>query len=137
MIPRRALLAFALASLADCRDRDQRCATCGMKIDPASPWRAELVTASGPVAFDTPRCALLAWRSGRVAASALRVQEFYDRAWRDAADLRFALGGDVVGPMGADLVPVDPAHVTKFLSDHHAARALTLSEVTPDVLASM
>jgi nitrous oxide reductase accessory protein NosL len=139
MIRRRAFLAsaFALAVAACRRDGEKRCATCGMKMDPASPWRAELITAGGPVAFDSPRCAFLAWRGGRVSATALRVQDFYDRAWKDGAEVRFVVGSDVVGPMGSDLVPVDPARVAKFLVDHRAPRALTVDEVTAAVLATL
>jgi len=65
------------------------------------------------------------------------VADFYDQRWQSADSLRFVIGSDVVGPMGADLVPVDPARVAKFMSDHHGARALALAEITPDVLSSL
>jgi hypothetical protein len=39
--------------------------------------------------------------------------------------------------MGPDLVPVDPARVSKFIQDHAADRALRLDEITPEVLASV
>jgi hypothetical protein len=137
MIPRRAFLVGTVA-LAACRPGAQaRCGTCGMKIDFESPWRAELLGPSPTVEFDSPRCALLAWRNRRVVAKQLLVQEFYDRAWRDGAEVRFVWGSDVVGPMGADFVPVDPTRVGKFLTDHHASRALALSEITSDVLAEL
>ena len=81
-----------------------------MRIDPTSAWRAELVSADGTLtAFDTPRCALLSWRSGKTPAKSLRVVEYYERTARDGNDVRFLIGGDVVGPMGPDLVPVDPS----------------------------
>ena len=106
-----------------------------MRIDPASQWRAELVSADGTITtFDTPRCALQSWRSGKTPAKSLRVQDYYDRQLRDGNDVRFVVGGDVVGPMGPDLVPVDPARVSKFIQDHGAERALRLEEVTPEVL---
>ncbi len=108
-----------------------------MRIDPKSTWRADLVTAGGAVHFDTPRCALLAWRGGKTAATSLLVADFYDQRWQSADALRFVIGSDVVGPMGADLVPVDPARLAKFMSDHHGARALALAEVTPEVLSSL
>jgi copper chaperone NosL len=118
--------------------KDPRCKNCGMRIDPASQWRAELVAADGTVTtFDTPRCALQSWRSGKTPARSLRVQDYYDRQSRDGNDVRFVIGGDVVGPMGPDLVPVDPERVTKFIQDHAADRALRLDEVTPAVLASI
>jgi nitrous oxide reductase accessory protein NosL len=132
---------LAVAVSASCKSKsgpqtDLRCKHCGMKIDQTSPWRAELVAVEGTtIAFDTPRCALTSWRSGKSQAARLRVQEYYERRWRDADELRFVIGGDVVGPMGPDLVPVDPARATKFIQDHSADRALRLDEITMDVLS--
>jgi hypothetical protein len=109
-----------------------------MKIDPSSPWRADLVRDDGVhVHFDSPRCALLAWRTGRVPAQAVSLQEFYDRAWRSGTELRFAIGSDVVGPMGADVVPVDPSRADKFAADHHAARVVGLEDLTSPVLQAL
>ncbi len=108
-----------------------------MKIDPSSAWRADLVDHGEAVHFDTPRCALLAWRSGKTPAQSLRVQEFYDRAWRDGSELRFATGSDVIGPMGADLVPVDPSRVAKFRADHAARDALSLDAITTATLETI
>jgi copper chaperone NosL len=139
MARREALAVLAsLASSAQvaCSREGSRCAYCGMKVDPASPWRADLIRADGShVGFDTPRCALLAWRTGRVPAVAISVQEFYDRAWRNGQELRFALGSDVMGPMGAELVPVDPSRAQKFASDHHATRVVVLDDLTAALLA--
>ena len=143
---RHALLAIAfscvalLASLAPvaCSRRDERCAYCGMKLDPSSPWRADLVRGDGVhVHFDTPRCALLAWRTGRFPATGIELQEFYGRAWRNGEELRFALGSDVVGPMGTDAVPVDPAREEKFASDHHAAKVVALADLTVALLQAL
>ena len=50
---------------------------------------------------------------------------------RDGSEVRFVIGGDVVGPMGPDLVPVDPPRSSKFIQDHGADRALELEEITP------
>ena len=109
-----------------------------MKIDPSSPWRAALVQdGEQRVEFDTPRCALLAWRTGRVPAVSASFQEFYGREWRDGGQLRFALGSDVVGPMGPDAIPLDPALAAKFSTDHHAQRVLALGELTADVLGTL
>lgn len=130
---------IALLSAAGCRAKpDPRCKHCGMKIDPASQWRTELVADDGKVtSFDAPRCALQSWRSGATPAKSVRVQEYYDRQTRDGADLRFIVGGDVIGPMGPDLVPVDPARASKFIQDHAADHALKLDEVTTQVLAGV
>lgn len=132
-----ALSLFALTGASACK-KEPRCKNCGMRIDPTSQWRAELVTADGTTtSFDSPRCALQAWRSGKSQATSLRVQDYYDRQMRDGNDVRFVIGGDVVGPMGPDLVPVDLTRVPKFIQDHAGESALRLDEVTPAVLASV
>jgi hypothetical protein len=121
MILSRRTFLGALA-LAACGKGGERCATCGMKIDPASPFRAQL----GKRTFDSPRCALTAYRKQ---SGALRVQEFYSRTYVDGGDVRFVKGSDVLGPMGPDLLPVDPSRVDKFEHDHGGTRALALGEV--------
>jgi hypothetical protein len=139
MLGRRRALALAAAHTltAGCK-REVRCQHCGMKIDPASPWRAELVAPDGRrTPFDAPRCAFTVLRSGKAPGATLRVQEYYERQWRAADELRFAVGGDVLGPMGPDLVPIDPKWQTKFIQDHGADRTLKAEEVTPSVLAAL
>jgi hypothetical protein len=133
-----AITALALAPLSACKKGDARCKHCGMRIDPTSAWHAELVGADGTITtFDTPRCALTSWRSGTTPAKSIQVQEYYDRKTHDGSELRFVIGGDVVGPMGPDLVPVDPPRSSKFIQDHGADRALALAEITPQVLAAI
>jgi hypothetical protein len=133
-----AVTSVAVLGGASACKKETRCKNCGMRIDPTSPWRADLVAADGAVTtFDTPRCALQSWRSGKTPAKAVRVQDYYDRKERDGNDVRFVIGGDVVGPMGPDLVPVDAARVSKFIHDHAADRALRLDEVTPEVLGAI
>ncbi|MEO6420003.1 MAG: nitrous oxide reductase accessory protein NosL [Polyangiaceae bacterium] len=140
MLRRAFLLALALSPLA-CRakgsggDKSERCSFCGMKIDPASAWLTELVMTDGTkTTFDTPRCAMTAWRTRGVPAKSVRVQEFYERVWRDGTEVDFVIGSDVAGPMGADLVPVAPSKSAKFMVDHAAARAVKLDAITPDLL---
>ncbi len=53
------------------------------------------------------------------------------------AAVRFVVGSDVVGPMGPDLVPVDPARVESFRRDHHARSVLAFESVTEDVLRAL
>ena len=130
--------ALVLSTGSGCTKKEARCKHCGMRIDPTGAWHTELVGEDGKVsAFDTPRCALTSWRSGVTPAKTIRLQEYYDHQTRDGSELRFVIGGDVVGPMGPDLVPVDPLRSSKFIQDHTADRALKLEEITPEVLASV
>lgn len=115
--------------------RELRCKHCGMRIEPASPWRTDIVEADGTVtSYDAPRCALAVFTRDAGHGKSLRVQDYYDRQTLDAKDARFLLGGDVLGPMGPDLVPVDPSRASKFIQDHGAERALRLDEITPAIL---
>lgn len=127
-----ALGALGLAPALGCRPRgsEERCPHCGMLIDRSSPFRAEL----GGAGYDSPRCALASLRGGSSTPGALKVQEFYTRTWTSGADVRFIGGSDVEGPMAAELVPVAPDKVDKFMRDHHGQRAYRLEEVTPEVL---
>lgn len=108
-----------------------------MKLTADSPWLAELVQEDGTkLTYDTPRCAFTASLAGAAAGkkTKLRVQDYYDRKWRDGAEMRFVIGSSVLGPMGPDLVPIDAARAPKFLQDHQGEKALKLEEVTKAVL---
>lgn len=129
--------AFILGTTLLACKREERCKTCGMKIDRTSVWTAEIVTNDDrALVFDTPRCAIYAMRKDGVVAKSMRVREYYDAKgpMRDAKDLRFVKGGDVVGPMGPDFVPVEPSRVSKFIQDHGADRAYALDEISAEVL---
>lgn len=131
-----AVTVSSLALLGACaRKREEaRCGLCGMKIDPASPWRAELLMNDGTAKpFDTPRCALTSLRRG-AQAKGVRVQEFYDRTWLDGTAVEFVVGSDVLGPMGPDLVPVAKGRGEKFVRDHSAEKAVLLDAVTAPLL---
>lgn len=143
-LSRRAIFAFPLVllsasackkdpSAAPAASSAGRCSNCGMKLVSDSPWLAELVLDDGTkLTFDTPRCALAATLGGK--KGKLRVQDYYDRKWRDAGEMRFITGSAVLGPMGPDLVPVDVTRAPKFLQDHEGEKSLKLEEVTKSVL---
>jgi hypothetical protein len=105
-----------------------------MKIDPTSAFRAEVVDGGTTRTFDTPRCALSEWLAGEK-KGVVRVQDYYDRAWHDGAELRFVVGSDVIGPMGPEIVPVDAARVAKFKADHAGAADYAQADLTPSRLA--
>ena len=145
-ISRRAALRASVAGLsgllvgcttAPRASEGERCGFCGMKIDPASAWNTELTVAGKTLHFDSPKCALSQWRLKNLAVEASRFQEFYTRAPTDAGKLVFARGGDVVGPMGADLVPLDPPSAPRFLHDHGARDTLRLADITAELLRTI
>jgi hypothetical protein len=109
-----------------------------MPLDSRSAWNTQLVSANGTKAeFDSPRCALLAWRTGQVEAKDILVQDYYDRTWRSGRDVVFAASSDVSGPMGADLVPIDAARASQFAREHTSTRPLSLEQVTLPLLKEL
>ncbi len=124
------VLALAFLLLA-CGKVTERCSTCGMTIDPSTAFRAELIKDGKTSSFDTSVCALTAYKKD---GGAIFVQEFYSRKRVDGATVRFVKGSDVVGPMGADLVPVDASLVEKFEHDHGGTRTYALAEIDDGAL---
>jgi len=140
LVTRRTILRqLAIASLlAGCRQGKDRCAYCGMRISPTSAWRADLELTDGTTRhFDTPSCGLRAWRSGRFNAKSIRVIEYYERVWRDGNEVLFVVGSDVTGPMGPEVVPINPKLAQKFADDHTSGRPLSLQMITLELLADL
>ena len=133
--PRRVILAslVALGSFTlvnpGC-SRGPRCATCGMTVDPTSRWYAEVLAAGRAEGCATPKCALRRLLGPGAAGRSLRVNSYYrqQRVGDDA--VAFAVGSDILGPMGADLVPVELEFEAKFRAEHHATQMLRLSALT-------
>jgi hypothetical protein len=100
-----------------------------MKIDPASPWVSYVTIDGKEAAFDTPSCAIAAWRKAGARANLARFREYYSQELEPAQDLRFVRGSDVTGPMGPDLVPVRADTASRFARDHNGARPQTADEI--------
>lgn len=126
----RGVLLFigALLLVVGCR-RGQRCATCGMTIDPASAWVSYVIIGGKEEAFDTPSCAFTAWRKAGPRAGHGRFREYYSQELKPVEDLRFVKGSDVIGPMGPDLVPVAADTARRFARDHNGAPPQSVEEV--------
>jgi hypothetical protein len=137
-IDRRAALISLLASIplvtsAACK-REERCKRCGMVIDPSSRWLAELRDGGTTVArFDAPKCALFAVRSGKQ-KGVIHLHGYYTQKLAPVSDLVLATGSDVIGPMGADFVPVEPEHATRFKVEHSARLILKEADLSDDLV---
>jgi hypothetical protein len=114
------LVGASMLFVVACR-RGPRCGTCGMKIDPASTWVSYVTVGGKELAFDTPHCAVAAWRRAGDGAGGARFREYYSLEMKPADGLRFVEGSDVVGPMGPDLVPVATENAGRFARDHNGA----------------
>lgn len=113
------LLTLVLASA--CGDARPRCSACGMYADAAPRWAAGAENTQGEVVrFDAPRC--LFQQKARGGLREAWVTEYYSQARRDAANVTYVVGSDLIGPMGKDFVPVDAANVDRFVREHGGRR---------------
>lgn len=134
---RREMLSFlgaaaTSAAVAGCKRR-AGCARCGMALDAGSRWYVEIDAGGVVTGYDTPKCALSLWLKGG-SKGVVFARGYYRQQRLAGAELVFVEGSDVLGPMGQDLVPVEPDLVTKFMGDHKGSRAARLDELRgPDV----
>ena len=143
LTPSTLVLALVVAFAASCgraATPETRCGHCGMVVDAKSRWRAGLTTARGEErSFDTPKCLLRTLRSaaGRGARDAW-VLEYYGGQRQPVTSAFFVTGSDVLGPMGADLVPfADRAAAERFAEDHGNKAILAFSEIDAAVLDAL
>lgn len=137
---RRSWLALALVALvAACtRDERPRCAQCGMYADVAPRWAADATLESGEtLRFDTPKCLFgYTARPDAPRVRARRVTEYYSQRLVPVETVSFVAGADLVGPMGKDLVPVEPSRAAAFVHDH-GGRAFDFDDVGPSLLETL
>lgn len=107
-----------------------------MLLDPTSRWYVEVEEAGAVVGFDTPKCALTHTLDGHRGAT-VRLRSYYGQKQVTADEVRFAVGSDVLGPMGNDLIPIEPEHVEKFKRDHHPTAVLSLAELTAEIVKDL
>jgi copper chaperone NosL len=142
---------FALhytASAADVKPvtikKSDKCAVCGMFVSEYKNWAAEIVFRDGTYAvFDGPKDMFKYYlnlakynRSKKQSDIAgVFVTEYYTTKMMEAKGLFFVKGSDVMGPMGAELVPVaSMAKARTFMKDHGGKKILRFSEVTMEAL---
>jgi hypothetical protein len=105
-----------------------------MVLDPTSRWYTEIEGSGPTLGFDTPKCGLrhlLAHPGGKLFA-----RSYYRQQRLPDDQLVFAIGSDILGPMGQDLVPIEPDFATKFQAEHHATEVLPRGRLTPELVAA-
>lgn len=138
LLPLGLSLLFMLLGTACGEERPERerCPQCGMFVDLAPRWNAGLVDGSGsPRVFDSPKC-MMRWAAAESGSGSRDawVVEYYDQERRPMANVVLVMGSDVIGPMGADLVPVAPGEsAERFITDH-GGRVVAPGDVDADVL---
>jgi copper chaperone NosL len=145
------VFAFFLHSAASAADvkpvtikKSDKCAVCGMFVSEYKNWAAEIVFKDRTyAAFDGPKDMFKYYlnlpkynRSKKQSdISEILVTEYYTTRMMEAQGLFFVRGSDVMGPMGAELVPVASMEKARtFMKDHGGKEILRFSEITMEAL---
>jgi copper chaperone NosL len=145
------LFTFTLFSAAYANDvkpapvrNNDKCPVCGMFVAGYKAWVAEVVFKDGTyAAFDGPKDMFKYYlnlqkfnRSKKQSdIAAVFVTEYYSAKMMEAQGLFFVKGSDVMGPMGAELVPVASVEKAQtFMKDHGGKKILRFSDVTMEAL---
>jgi len=120
------------------------CPVCGMFVAKYPEWVATILFEDGSADYfdgakdffkyiaDMPKYA-----QGRTAEqiAAMGVTDYYGIERIDAHQALYAVGSDVLGPMGHELVPLlNEADAAEFMKDHKGKMLVGFAEVTPDLL---
>ena len=146
LVPRRARAEAAPIELPAPGPRDI-CPVCGMFVAKYPEWVATVLYADGHADHfdgakdffkylkDMPKYA-----NGRSAdaITGMGVTDYYSIARIAAQGALYAVGSDVLGPMGHELVPLaTEADAADYMADHKAKRLVTFDAVTPELLAAL
>jgi nitrous oxide reductase accessory protein NosL len=128
-------------------DAMSRCPVCGMMVAPHMDWLGQIVTVNGDALFFDGAKDLFKFildpdrmREAGVEAdtAAIFVTSYYDRQPIQARTALFVTGSDLLGPMGAELIPHPTREAAEeFLRDHDGSAVLRFDEVTKEVLSTL
>jgi len=147
------LLGLALAAVPTPATEPRRagprdvCPVCGMVVALHGDWIAQVVLEDGSALFfdgskDMFRYLLARerydpQRADRPVAGVF-VTTYYELEVIPAKSACFVVGSDVLGPMGAELVPhASRAEAEEFRRDHGGRSIVVFQEVTPELLAGL
>ncbi len=146
LAPRSARAAAAPVNLPPPGPRDT-CPVCGMFVAKYPEWVATVLWDDGEaVHFDGAKDffkyldGLEKYAPGRSRdqIAGMGVTEYYGLALVAAQDALYAIGSDVLGPMGHELVPLmTEADATDYMRDHRGERLVTFGDVTGEMLTGL
>jgi nitrous oxide reductase accessory protein NosL len=124
-----------------------KCPVCGMFVAGYRDFLAATVFKDGSTFyFDGPKDMFrflfdpAKYSPGREKADigSVWVTDYYSLALIDGSAAFFVRGSDILGPMGAELIPfAKEAEAKEFMNDHKGEALLLFKDITPDVIASL
>lgn len=124
-----------------------KCPVCGMFVAKYPDWVATATFRDGSIRFfdgakDCFRYLLQPAGSGArqrlEVAEAIYVKDYYRLEQIDGRKAFFVIGGDVLGPMGKELIPfANRQDAEDFLRDHRGTQIVSFDQVTTALLTTL
>jgi len=117
---------------------DERCPVCGMFVAKYQEWLTRIELSNGKVlTFDGVKDMMAYYFNPQQfgAESGAKpvkvwVKDYYTLDWLEASSALYVLGGDVLGPMGNELIPFNSTEAAEtFMADHHGEKIITFAEI--------
>ena len=71
-------------------------------------------------------------------SSQIQVTDYYSQSTIPGEQAFYVVGGDILGPMGKELIPFKQKdEAESFLKDHEATTLLTFQDITPEILKAL
>jgi copper chaperone NosL len=127
-------------------DKKEKCPVCGMFVYKYPDWVARIVHEDGrQLYFDGAKDLFKYYlqpekyepnRGTRIRS--IEVTEYYDMRPMDAKGAFYVIGGDILGPMGKELIPFQSLQDAQaFKQDHGGTQILTFDQVKLAVIATL
>ena len=126
--------------------QDERCPVCGMFVAKYPEWITRLEMSDGHIhSFDGVKDMMAYFNEPQkygaaegVKAVKVLVKDYYTLDWVDGKTALYVIGGDVMGPMGHELVPFASREAAEnFMNDHHGEKILSFADITPELIGKM
>ena len=127
-------------------ERD-KCPVCGMFVSPYPEWIAQVVFEDGSTAFFDGSKDLFRYLADRarflpdkrdIGIDGIFVTSYYESQLIPARRALFVSGSDVIGPMGAELVPHGTREeAEEFMRDHGGSGIVDFDGITTELLRSL
>jgi len=118
--------------------KNAKCPVCGMFVAKYPRWAAMIVDERGrKYYFDGVKDMMKYIQAGHKPKRAY-VSDYYSGDVIEASKAYYVLGGDVLGPMGKELIPFgSKIQAKKFLEDHGGKKILRFDQIDEEVLKEL
>ncbi len=118
--------------------RDAKCPVCGMFVAKYPKWAAEMVVSDTQHLYFDGVKDMMKYHFKHPNAKALHVSDYYNLNAIDATKAWYAIGSNVYGPMGNELIPfATQADAQSFKLDHAAKAILAFDKITPKIVEQL